>query len=163
PCIEPSAPLQPGVTQQQAQQEFAAISGHLEAEYPATNRGRAIRFWPLWQTPFNNAATLLPTLEIMLVVVACVLLIACANVGNLLLVRSFARPHEMSVRLAGGAAANTEGRPRAVYERGIYRSSRRSRPRRGALRLGAGASLAQLCFAGWHRSAHAELAEGPQR
>src|SRR5437867_1090729 len=101
--IEAYARLKPGVTQQQAQQEFAAISGHLEAEYPATNRGRAIRFWPLWQTPFNNAATLLPTLEIMLVVVACVLLIACANVGNLLLVRSFARRHEMSVRLAVGA------------------------------------------------------------
>ena len=101
--IEAYARLKPGVTQRQAQQEFAAISGRLEAEYPATNRGRAIRFWPLWQTPFNNAATLLPTLEIMLVVVACVLLIACANVGNLLLVRSFARRHEMSVRLAVGA------------------------------------------------------------
>ncbi len=101
--IEAYARLKPGVTFAQAQQEFAAISGLLEAEYPATNRGRAIRFWPLWQTPFNNAGTLLPTLEIMLAVVAFVLLIACANVGNLLLVRSFARRHEMSVRLAVGA------------------------------------------------------------
>src|SRR5437764_6991809 len=101
--IEAYARLKPGVTLQQAQQEFAAISGRLETEYPATNRGRAIRFWPLWQTPFNNAGTLLPTLEIMLAVVAFVLLIACANVGNLLLVRSFARRHEMSVRLAVGA------------------------------------------------------------
>jgi macrolide transport system ATP-binding/permease protein len=101
--IEAYARLKPGVTFAQAQQEFAAISGRLEAEYPATNRGRAIRFWPLWQTPFNNAGTLLPTLEIMLVVVAFVLLVACANVGNLLLVRSFARRHEMSVRLAVGA------------------------------------------------------------
>jgi predicted permease len=101
--IEAYARLKPGVTLQQAQQEFAAISGRLEAEYPATNRGRAIRLWPLWQTPFNNAGTLLPTLEIMLAVGAFVLLIACANVGNLLLVRSFARRHEMSVRLAVGA------------------------------------------------------------
>src|SRR5213595_2482575 len=101
--IEAYARLKPGVTQQQAQQEFAAISGRLEAEYPATNRGRAIRFWPLWQTPFNNAGTLLPTLEIMLAVVAFVLLIACANVGNLLLVRSFARRHEITVRVAVGA------------------------------------------------------------
>jgi macrolide transport system ATP-binding/permease protein len=104
--IEAYARLKPGVTFAQAQQEFAAISGRLEAEYPASNRGRAIRFWPLWQTPFNNAGTLLPTLEIMLAVVAFVLLIACANVGNLLLVRSFARRHEMSVRLAVGAAGS---------------------------------------------------------
>src|SRR5256884_1276716 len=101
--IEAYARLKSGVTFQQGQQEFAAISGRLEVEYPATNRGRAIRCWPLWQTPFNNAGTLLPTLEIMLAVVAFVLLIACANVGNLLLVRSFARRHEMSVRLAVGA------------------------------------------------------------
>ena len=101
--IEAYARLKPGVTFAQAQSEFAAISGRLEADYPATNRGRAIRFWPLWQTPFNNAGTLLPTLETMLAVVAFVLLIACANVGNLLLVRSFARRHEMSVRLAVGA------------------------------------------------------------
>lgn len=101
--IEAYARLKLGVTPAQAQQEFTAISSRLEAEYPATNRGRSIRFWPLWQTPFNNAATLLPTLQIMLVVVTFVLLIACANVGNLLLVRSFARRHEMSVRLAVGA------------------------------------------------------------
>src|SRR3984893_13296428 len=102
--IEAYARLRPGVTFAQAQQEFAAISGRLAAEYPATNRGRAVRCWPVWHQPFNNAGTLLPTLEIMLAVVAFVLLIACANVGNLLLVRSFARRHEMSVRMAIGAS-----------------------------------------------------------
>jgi macrolide transport system ATP-binding/permease protein len=101
--IEAYVRLKPGVTRAQAQQEISAAAKRLETDYPATNRGRGIKLWPLWQTPFNNAGTLLPTLEIMLTVVAFVLLIACANVGNLLLVRSFARRHEMTVRLAIGA------------------------------------------------------------
>ena len=95
--------LKRGVTRNQAQQEISAIAARLEAEYPATNRGRGIKVWPLWETPFNHAGHLLPTLEIMVVVVMFVLLIVCANVGNLLLVRSFARRHEMTVRLALGA------------------------------------------------------------
>src|SRR5216684_3968785 len=101
--IEGFARLKPGVTLAQAQEEISAVAKRLETAYPATNRGRGIRLWPLWQTPFNNAGTLLPTLEIMLAVVIFVLLIACANVGNLLLVRSFARRHELTVRLAIGA------------------------------------------------------------
>src|SRR5215472_1494837 len=101
--IEAYVKLKPGVTREQAQQEISAVASRLEAAYPSTNRGRGIQLWPLWQTPFNNANTLLPTLEIMLVVVAFVLLIACANVSNLLLVRSFARRHEMTIRLAIGA------------------------------------------------------------
>src|SRR5216684_2188884 len=101
--IEAYVRLKPGVTREQGQQEISAVAKRLEADYPDTNRGRGIKLWPLWQTPFNNANTLLPTLEIMLAVVVFVLLIACANVGNLLLVRSFARCHEMTVRLAIGA------------------------------------------------------------
>jgi predicted permease len=109
--IEAYGRLKPGVTIEQAQQEISAIASRMDSDYPETNRGWGARLWPLWQTPFNNAGTLLPTLEIMLVVVFFVLLISCANVGNLLLVRSFARRHEMTVRLAIGA-----GRGRLVKQ-----------------------------------------------
>ena len=100
---EAYARLKPGVTRTQAQEEISAIAARLEAQYPSTNRGRGIKVWSLWETPFNHAGELLPTFEIMVVVVMFVLLIVCANVGNLLLVRSFARRHEMTVRLALGA------------------------------------------------------------
>src|SRR5215467_4293664 len=102
--VESYVRLKPGVSRAQAQQQISAIAARLQKEYPVTNRGRGIGIWPLWQTPFNHARTMGPTLEVMVVVVAFVLLIACANVGNLLLVRSLARRHEMSVRLAIGAS-----------------------------------------------------------
>jgi putative ABC transport system permease protein len=101
--IESYAWRKPGVTQRQAQEEISAVAARFETQYPMTNRGRSAKLWPLWQTPFNGAGTLLPTLGIMLAVVVCLLLIACANVGNLLLVHSSARRHEMTVRAAIGA------------------------------------------------------------
>jgi len=101
--IEGFVMAKPGVSRQQLQQELSAISARLEGEYPETNRGRGVQLYPLWETPFNNAGSLGPTLGIALAVVMFVLLIACANVGNLLLVRAFNRRHEMTVRLALGA------------------------------------------------------------
>lgn len=100
--IEGFAKLKPGVTREQAQAEVSAVAKRLEAAYPETNRGRGIRLLPLWATPFNKARELLPTLGITLAVVALVLLIACANVSNLLLVRALARQREITVRLAVG-------------------------------------------------------------
>ena len=109
--IEGYVRLKPGVTIEQAQAEMSAIAARLEADYPETNRGRGVKLFPLWQTPFNNAGALLPTLAVALVVVLSVLLIACANVGNLLLVRAFARQQEMTIRLSVGA-----GRGRLVKQ-----------------------------------------------
>ena len=107
------------------------MAKRLENDYPATNRGRGVRLFPLWKTPFNNAGTLFPTLSVALAVVCFVLLIACANVGNLLLVKAFGRRHEMTVRLAVGAGRGrllkqllTEGLI-AVGNRGGVRGPRR--------------------------------------
>ncbi|HEX3552829.1 MAG TPA: ABC transporter permease [Thermoanaerobaculia bacterium] len=100
--IEGFAKLKPGVTREQAQAEISAVAKGLETAYPETNRGRGVQLLPLWGTPFNKARELLPTLGITLAVVALVLLIACANVSNLLLVRALARQREITVRLAVG-------------------------------------------------------------
>src|SRR5215813_12523063 len=101
--IEGFARLKPGVTLAQAQAEVSTIAQELEHDYPSTNRGRGIKLFPLSQTPFNGAGTLFPTLRIALLVSFFVLLIACGNVGNLLLLRSLGRRHEITVRLAIGA------------------------------------------------------------
>src|SRR5947207_5089991 len=101
--IEGYAFLKPGVTRQQAQAELSAIAQRLENDYPETNRGEGFELFPLWKTPFNAVGNLSPTLAITTGVAFFVLLIACANVSNLLLARSLIRRHEMAMRLALGA------------------------------------------------------------
>src|SRR5213075_814805 len=101
--IEGYAFLKPGVTQQQAQAELSAIAQRLENDYAQTDRGREVGLLPLWKTPFNAAGGISTTLGITAAVVFFVLLIACANVSNLLLARSLLRRHEMTMRLALGA------------------------------------------------------------
>src|SRR5437870_2803198 len=101
--IEGYAFLKSGVTRQQADAELHAISQRLEKDYPETNRGRDLSLLPLWKTPFNQAGNMTSTLAITMAVVFFVLLIACANVSNLLLARSLLRRHEITMRLALGA------------------------------------------------------------
>ena len=101
--IEGFARLKPGVTIEQAQVEASTVAKRLEAQYRATNRGQDIKLLPLWKAPFNGATEMLPVLSITLVVVFVVLLIACSNVSNLLMVRAFARQHEITIRMAVGA------------------------------------------------------------
>jgi len=109
--VEGYAFLKPGVTRQQAQSELNSIAQRLENDYPETNRGHEVQLIPLWKTPFNGAGNMSPTLVITMAVVFLVLLIACANVSNLLLARSLLRRHEMTMRLALGA-----GRRRLVKQ-----------------------------------------------
>jgi macrolide transport system ATP-binding/permease protein len=103
--------LKPGVTRQQADAELHAISQRLAKDYPETNRGHDLSLSPLWRTPFNQAGNMTSTLAITMAVVFFVLLIACANVSNLLLARSLLRRHEITMRLALGA-----GRRRLVKQ-----------------------------------------------
>src|SRR5919198_686363 len=101
--IEGFVRVKRGVSRAQAQAELSAIAERLQTQFPATNRGRGVMLKPLWQSPFNPMDALVPTLTIALVGVAAVLLIACANVGNLLLLKSVARRRELTIRLAVGA------------------------------------------------------------
>src|SRR5467141_153298 len=101
--IEGYAFLKPGVTRQQGQSELSAIAKRLENDFPEIDRGHGIEIFPLWKTPFNAAGGISTTLGITAAVVFFVLLIACANVSNLLLARSLLRRHEMTMRLALGA------------------------------------------------------------
>ena len=102
------ARLKPGATQAHADAELQAVVNRLKHDYPATNRVMGAAMMPLHD--FLIRDTRLPLL-ILLTSVAFLLLIACANVGNLLLVQAAGREREAALRLALGA-----GRARLVRQ-----------------------------------------------
>ena len=97
--------LRPGVDRHQAENELNLLMGHLVAQYPTVHQGEnQISTDPLWRSPFGANVFLAGTLPILLALAALLLLLACANVANLLLVRSVARRREFAIRLSMGAS-----------------------------------------------------------
>jgi predicted permease len=95
--------LKPGVSVRQASAEARVISQQLAQAYPETNRTCSLEVGTYWQTQIEQYSTPAVAFLFMMVLAGVVLLIACANIMNLMLSRASARSREIALRLAVGA------------------------------------------------------------
>jgi predicted permease len=96
--------LKPGVNHRQAEDELNSLMLRLVERFPDAHKGpNTISSDPLWRSPFGVNVYLYGTLPILFALALVLLLLACANLTNLLLVRSVARRREFAVRLSIGA------------------------------------------------------------
>ena len=97
--------LKPGVMPEQAQEEMTVLLKREVKNYPEEHKGHdSVTVYPLWRNPFGFNYFLATLLPILMTIAGLVLLLACANVANLMLVRSVARRREIAIRMSLGAS-----------------------------------------------------------